>query len=1007
MRTNRVRSMLVILFSMILAWGSLPALSAAEEMNYPTFTFSETGIAVSGASSSNYKITDTTLSINAPGTYVVTGDCSEGNIIIKKELSGVTLIIKDLMLSSSTTSPLVCKKSSEVLLIAEGDSILTDEEKLANETSEDFEGAAIKVGSGATLSIGGNGSLTVDGSLCKNGIKGGSQSIITIEDSVNLTALAANNGLASDHRIVINGGIITINAGGDGIKSEPDEGDNLSEGSVAIFGGSLSVTAGDDGIQATGRIEINEGDLNVDANDDAFHSDGTIHITGGDLSIKAGDDAIHADSLLKLGKEGGDDAAIHVTVSASREGLESKSVNFYSGYYDINSSDDGVNSTSEEYEEQLSTLCPINVYGGNITVNCKADAFDANGDINLLGGNLILWGVSTGVDSPLDYNGKLVVNGARVFAAGCRGVDHIAPAEGSQPYVLNEGASIVTIEKGQTIHVMGHLNQEVFRIKTIKAVSLVFYSAPNMSYGGTIRIDNEAAGCCPMFHVWYLTGSTTTCTDYGENSYECSICGETKTEVPSKPAPHAQGTIMDKKQATCTEEGSVTYICSLCGNEITESLPATGHQYEEGYCRNCGEEDSDAEWFIVDFEARHCTVNVFLTQELTEDCLDIEDVHYARNSSTGLKDISGDGQVNFIIVPEDGFEIAEVTADANYKNLKENVGEQPNTYRLTKVTGDVTVTVITRKTAGDPYSYSLVYDANDGSGTSIAQTAESMDTVYQMTVTNEKPTRSGYSFKGWSENPGASVSSYKPGSSIVLSDEEPSKTLYAVWGTETSGGGGGGSAVTPDPVPGNDPSPVPDDPEPTPGPVPEILFEDVPDGEYYYDPVKWAVNGGITNGIDETHFGPDLSCTRAQMVTFLWRAAGSPEPGSADNPFTDVEAGSYYEKAVLWAVEKEITNGTSETTFSPDMTVTRGQSVTFLYRLQGEPSLASPAGGGVTEGDGEGAFSDVSQDAYYYDAVRWATENEVTKGTSETTFEPESPCTRAQIATFLYRAMTE
>ena len=172
-------------------------------------------------------------------------------------------------------------------------------------------------------------------------------------------------------------------------------------------------------------------------------------------------------------------------------------------------------------------------------------------------------------------------------------------------------------------------------------------------------------------------------------------------------------------------------------------------------------------------------------------------------------------------------------------------------------------------------------------------------------------------------------------------------------------------------------------------------FVDVPDDAYFYDPVKWAVDNGVTNGIDETHFGPDLSCTRAQMVTFLWRVAGSPEPAAENNPFTDVEAGSYYEKAVLWAVEKGITNGTSETTFSPEMTVTRGQSVTFLYRFTGEKT------------DADIPFEDVEEGAYYEEAVQWAVSAEVTKGTSETSFEPESPCTRAQIVTFLYRVMAE
>ena len=192
----------------------------------------------------------------------------------------------------------------------------------------------------------------------------------------------------------------------------------------------------------------------------------------------------------------------------------------------------------------------------------------------------------------------------------------------------------------------------------------------------------------------------------------------------------------------------------------------------------------------------------------------------------------------------------------------------------------------------------------------------------------------------------------------------------------------------------------PDDPTPVPDVTPteeDPSFEDVPVDAYFADPVKWAVKQGITNGITGTRFGPDLSCTRAQMVAFLWRAAGSPEPAAADNPFSDVEAGGYYEKAVLWAVEKGITNGTSESTFSPKAIVTRGQSVTFLYRM-----LAPPAVGEDTR-----TFADVPQGAYYCESVRWAAAAGVTTGKTDELFAPDDSCTRAQIVTFLYRAMAE
>ena len=170
------------------------------------------------------------------------------------------------------------------------------------------------------------------------------------------------------------------------------------------------------------------------------------------------------------------------------------------------------------------------------------------------------------------------------------------------------------------------------------------------------------------------------------------------------------------------------------------------------------------------------------------------------------------------------------------------------------------------------------------------------------------------------------------------------------------------------------------------------IFVDVPAGSYYEDAVDWAVENGITQGTDDTHFSPDGICTRAQAVTFLWRAAGSPEPKTSTMPFTDVNAGSYYYDAVLWAVENGITKGTSDTTFSPDATCSRAQIVAFLWR-----SEKSPAAGTANP------FADVKSTAYYADAVLWAVKEDITKGTTNTTFSPDADCTRAQIVTFLWR----
>ena len=178
---------------------------------------------------------------------------------------------------------------------------------------------------------------------------------------------------------------------------------------------------------------------------------------------------------------------------------------------------------------------------------------------------------------------------------------------------------------------------------------------------------------------------------------------------------------------------------------------------------------------------------------------------------------------------------------------------------------------------------------------------------------------------------------------------------------------------------------------------PPVNFKDVVPGAYYADAVAWAVANGITTGTSATTFSPEDGCTRGQVVTFLWRTAGSPEPTGARNPFRDVKESDYFYKAVLWAVENEITVGTSANEFSPEDVCTRGQIVTFLWRANGKPSPA------ITKNP----FLDVSTADYFHTAVLWAVEKKITLGTDATHFSPSDTCTRAQVVTFLYRDMAQ
>ena len=251
---------------------------------------------------------------------------------------------------------------------------------------------------------------------------------------------------------------------------------------------------------------------------------------------------------------------------------------------------------------------------------------------------------------------------------------------------------------------------------------------------------------------------------------------------------------------------------------------------------------------------------------------------------------------------------------------------------------------------GGATSYTLTFDTNGGSA--ISKVSKTSGTTVDLT--GYTPTRDGYTFDGWYSNRELTIKV----TSIRLTSNT---TIYAKWTAKS-----------------------------------DMSFTDVADKAYYRDAVEWAVESGITKGTTAMTFSPNATCTRAQAVTFLWRTAGSPKPETRAMPFTDVPVGSYYYDAVLWAVGNGITKGTSDTTFSPNMTCTRAQIVAFLWR-----SEKSPAAGTANP------FADVKSDAYYADAVLWAVKENITKGTTNTTFSPDADCTRAQIVTFLYRFTVE
>ena len=383
--------------------------------------------------------------------------------------------------------------------------------------------------------------------------------------------------------------------------------------------------------------------------------------------------------------------------------------------------------------------------------------------------------------------------------------------------------------------------------------------------------------------------------------------------------------------------------------------------------------------------------------------------------------------ITLTATPNKGYHFKEWQVISGGVTIKDNKFTMPNAH--------VEVKAIFEEDVPAPTEYTITYDLAGGTAEGNPDTY----TIETRTFTLKNPTKSGYTFTGWS---GTGLDGENNMTVTIHTGSTGNRTYTAHWRYNGSGhsysyytikatAGAGGSispsgnvsvregrdqtfTITPDK--GYAVANVKIDGKSI-GAVKSYTFEnvsrthtievifmkangnpqtgvfvDVATGSYYEDAVDWAVENGITKGTDDTHFSPDGICTRAQAVTFLWRTAGSPVSKTSTMPFTDVPVGSYYYDAVLWAVENGITKGTSDTTFSPNMTCSRAQIVTFLWR-----SEKSPAAGTANP------FADVKSTAYYADAVLWAVKENITKGTTSTTFSPNADCTRAQIVTFLWR----
>ncbi|WP_295153424.1 carbohydrate-binding domain-containing protein [uncultured Ruminococcus sp.] len=444
-----------------------------------SFTFTNSGISVSNASGSGYKINGTDLTINAAGTYVVSGQCVEGSITVKKGTTGVVLILDELTLTCSSTAPVSVNKGAEAEIVINGKNTLTDSEDPANENSTDetiadnFEGAGIKVKSGSSLAITGTGTLTVNGSSCKNGIKGAATSVVTVgenaNDSFTLNVNATNNALAADGELIINGGNINVTSADDGIKASPDNDDTESKGIVTINGGKISVTA----------------------SDDAVHGE-QVNVLGGDLTINAGDDALKAEYALTVGKENG--SGPEIDVKKAYEGFEGATITLRGGKGSILSSDDGMNAANSELSNYTYEL---NISGGEWYVNADGDGVDSNGNMNVSGGLTEIFGAANNGNGALDigdFGCSLNYTGGTIAAIGMNGMA-ITPTSGN--YIAfgssgtgggfggggfgggfgSQSGSSFSITKGAAIAIKDSSGNSVYETTAVKSANHVVFAS--------------------------------------------------------------------------------------------------------------------------------------------------------------------------------------------------------------------------------------------------------------------------------------------------------------------------------------------------------------------------------------------------------------------------------------------------------------------------------------------------------------------------------------------------
>ncbi|MBR2047484.1 MAG: leucine-rich repeat protein [Oscillospiraceae bacterium] len=469
----------------------------------------------------------------------------------------------------------------------------------------------------------------------------------------------------------------------------------------------------------------------------------------------------------------------------------------------------------------------------------------------------------------------------------------------------------------------------------------------------------------PTGHSHTPVVTEATCTEGGYTTYYCA-CGDSYVDDYTDALGHEMGQWMESKAPGCTTEGEEIRGCDRCDYTETQTIEPTGHSWsdwqvvreatettegeERRVCVNCGMTESRV---IPKLDHVHDYTSVVTDPTCTEEGFTTYTCSCGHSYVDDYTDALGHSFGAWYV-------ITEATEDAAGEEQRDcsrcDAFETREIPKLDHVHGYIPI--VTPPTCTEA-GYTT-YTCNCGHSY-VDDYVSATGHSYSVTITEPTCTDSGFTTHTCSSCGDSYVDSYTSALGHDFQD-----------GSCTRCGESDGSEIV-------------------------NPFEDVDQTQWYFAPVLWAVEEKITSGTSATTFAPNATCTRAQVVTFLWRAMGSPEPESEENPFSDVMETDYFYSAVLWAVEQGITSGTGNGQFSPNRPCTRDQVVTFLWRTMGQPEPEKT----------DNPFTDVTEGIYYYQPVLWAVENNITSGTSATTFAPSNPCTRAQVVTFLFRTLKD